>query len=158
MERWRCLLSDIFEKYEESIMLSYRYAFRLLLHLKNVISVFNQMEHPDELTKEVYRDSIVKKYEILEDQLWKLLSKIFRASGLEMNSPRACYKQAFKEGWIENIDIWNDILSSRNATAHVYNEEDYEQIKNKIVNEYVHEIEKLLEKIKEEVIDGDVRD
>jgi nucleotidyltransferase substrate binding protein (TIGR01987 family) len=151
------LLSDIFEKYEESIMLSYRYAFRLLLHLKNVISVFNQMEHPDELTKEVYRDSIVKKYEILEDQLWKLLSKIFRASGLEMNSPRACYKQAFKEGWIENIDIWNDILSSRNATAHVYNEEDYEQIKNKIVNEYVHEIEKLLEKIKEEVIDGDVR-
>uniref|UniRef100_C5DA99 Nucleotidyltransferase substrate binding protein, HI0074 family n=1 Tax=Geobacillus sp. (strain WCH70) TaxID=471223 RepID=C5DA99_GEOSW len=152
------MLSDIFEKYEESIMLSYRYAFRLLLHLKNVISVFNQMEHPDELTKEVYRDSIVKKYEILEDQLWKLLSKIFRASGLEMNSPRACYKQAFKEGWIENIDIWNDILSSRNATAHVYNEEDYEQIKNKIVNEYVHEIEKLLEKIKEEVIDGDVRD
>lgn len=115
------------------------------------------MEHPDELTKEVYRDSIVKKYEILENQLWKLLSKIFKASGLEMNSPRACYRQAFKEGWIENIDIWNDILSSRNATAHVYNEEDYEQIKNKIVNEYVHEIEKLLEKIKEEVIDDDVR-
>jgi nucleotidyltransferase substrate binding protein (TIGR01987 family) len=150
-------LSDIFEKYEESIMLSYRYVFRLLLHLKNVISAFKQMEHPDELTKEVFRDSIVKKYEILENQLWKLLSKIFKASGLEMNSPRACYRQAFKEGWIENIDIWNDILSSRNATAHVYNEEDYEQIKNKIVNEYVHEIEKLLEKIKEEVIDDDVR-
>jgi hypothetical protein len=37
-----------------------------------------------------------------------------------------------------------------------YNEEDYERIKNKIVDEYVHEIEKLIEKIKEEVIDHDV--
>jgi nucleotidyltransferase substrate binding protein (TIGR01987 family) len=119
--------------------------------------VLKQMDHPDEITKEVFRDSIVKKYEILEDQLWKLLSKIFKVSGLELNSPRACYRQAFKEGWIENIDVWNDILSSRNATAHVYNEEDYERIKNKIVDEYVHEIEKLLEKIKEEVIDHDVR-
>ncbi|MBB5323277.1 nucleotidyltransferase substrate binding protein (TIGR01987 family) [Anoxybacillus tepidamans] len=78
--------------------------------------------------KEVYRDSIVKKYEILEDQLWKLLSKIFKASGLELNTRRSCYRQAFKEGWIENIDIWNDMLSSRNATAHVYNEDDYEKV------------------------------
>jgi nucleotidyltransferase substrate binding protein (TIGR01987 family) len=151
-----CQLGDLFEKYKESIMLSYQYAFRLLLHLKNVIANFKQMDHLDEITKEVYRDSIVKKYEILEDQLWKLLSKIFKASGLELNSPRACYRQAFKEGWIENIEVWNDILSSRNATAHIYNEEDYERIKNKIVDEYVHEIEKLIEKIKEEVIDHDV--
>ncbi|MEK5324535.1 nucleotidyltransferase substrate binding protein (TIGR01987 family) [Anoxybacillus vitaminiphilus] len=149
-------MDDLFDKYKESIMLSYQYAFRLLLHLKNVISASQQITNEDELMKEVYRDSIVKKYEILEDQLWKLLSKIFKSSGLELNSPRACYRQAFKEGWIENIDVWNDMLSSRNATAHVYNEEDYERIKNKIVNEYVHQIEALLQKIKEEVIDSDV--
>ncbi|WP_235356938.1 nucleotidyltransferase substrate binding protein [Bacillus alveayuensis] len=98
----------------------------------------------------------MKKYEILEDQLWKLLSKIFKSSGPELNSPRACYRQAFKEGWIENIDVWNDMLSSRNATTHVYNQEDYEELKNKIVNEYFHQIEALLKKIKEEMIDSDV--
>ncbi|MBB5326018.1 nucleotidyltransferase substrate binding protein (TIGR01987 family) [Anoxybacillus tepidamans] len=148
-------MSDLFDKYKESIVLSYQYAFRLLLHLKNVISASQQATTEDKLMREVYRDSIVKKYEILEDQLWKLLSKIFKASGLELHSPRACYRQAFKQGWIENIDIWNDILSSRNATAHIYNEEDYEQIKQKIVDEYVQQIEVLLQKIKEEVIDHD---
>jgi len=148
-------VSHSLENYKESIVLSYQYAFRLLLHLKNVIAASKQVPAEDELMKEVYRDSIVKKYEILEDQLWKLLSKIFKASGLELHSPRACYRQAFKEGWIEHIDIWNDMLSSRNATAHVYNEEDYEQIKQKIVDEYVQPIEALLQKIKEEVIDRD---
>jgi nucleotidyltransferase substrate binding protein (TIGR01987 family) len=145
------------DKYKESIIiLSYQYVYRLLTHLKNIIHVFQQIENPDDITKEVYRDSIVKKYEILEDQLWKLLSKVFKSWGLELSNPRACYRQAFKEGWIENIDTWNDIVSSRNATVHVYNEDDYEKIKNKIIAQYVGEIEKLLENIKKEVIDCDV--
>ncbi|WP_255347935.1 hypothetical protein [Geobacillus sp. Y412MC52] len=38
----------------------------------------------------------------------------------------------------------------------MYNEEDDEQIKNRIVSEYIHEIEALLQNIKEEVIDRDV--
>lgn len=143
-------------KYKESIILSYQHVYRLLMHLKNIIHVFQQIKDPDDITKEVYRDSIVKKYEILEDQLWKLLSKIFKSWGLELNNPRACYRQAFKEGWIEHIDTWNDIVSSRNATVHVYNEDDYEEIKTKIITQYVGEIEKLLENIKKEVMDRDV--
>lgn len=40
------------------------------------------------------------------------------------------------------------MLSSRNTMAHVYNEEDYEQMKQKIVSEYVSPIEALLQKNK----------
>jgi nucleotidyltransferase substrate binding protein (TIGR01987 family) len=104
------------------------------------------------ITMEVYRDSIVKKYETLEDLTWKLLSMIFKASGLEINNPRECYKQAFKEGLINNIEIWNDILLSRNSTAHIYDEEDYEEIKNKIINYYTDAIEDLLSKLSKVVI------
>ncbi|MCB2321592.1 nucleotidyltransferase substrate binding protein [Clostridium tagluense] len=35
----------------------------------------------------------------------------------KINNPRECYKQAFKEGLINDIEICNDILLSRNATA-----------------------------------------
>ena len=101
---------------------------------------------------EVYRDSIIKKYETLEDLTWKLLSKIFKASGLEINNPRECYKQAFKEGLINEIEIWNDILLSRNSTAHIYDEEDYEEIKNKIINDYTCAIEDLLNKLSKVVM------
>lgn len=143
---------DLFEKYNESIELTYRYTYRMLIHLKNIRNNFNELDDPDEITKEVYRDSIIKKYETLEDLTWKLLSKIFKVSGLEINNPRGCYKQAFKEGLIDDIGIWNDILLSRNATAHIYNEKDYEEIKINIVDKYIDAFEELLTNIKDKVM------
>ena len=100
----------ILDKYDESIKLTYNYTYRMLTHLKNIKVNYEKLEDPDEVTIEVYRDSIIKKYETLEDLCWKLLSKIFKASGLEINNPRGCYKQAFKEGLIHDIDVWNNIL------------------------------------------------
>ena len=142
----------ILDKYDESIKLTYNYAYKMLVHLKNITISFKEIKNPDSITIEVYRDSIIKKYETLEDLTWKLLSKIFKASGLEINNPRGCYKQAFKEGLINDIEIWNDILLSRNSTAHIYDEEDYEKIKNKIVSDYIYAIENLLSNISKEVI------
>ncbi len=132
-------MSGILDKYNESITLTYNYTFRMLIHLKNIRDNFNNMDDPDEITKEVYRDSIIKKYETLEDLTWKLLS-------------RGCYKQAFKEGLIDDIDVWNDILLSRNSTSHIYDEKDYEEIKNKIINQYIDAIERLLNNISNEMM------
>ncbi len=145
-----------YEKYRESIDYSYQHVYRMYIHSKNIIEKYKSMEHVDDITAEVYRDSIIKKYELLEDLLWKLLSKIFKAKGLMIHNPRDCYKQAFKEGWIDNIEVWNNILQSRNSTAHIYNEADYEKIKQSIINEYIDEIEKLLFNLNESVI-ADVR-
>lgn len=140
---------NILDKYDESIKLSHNYAYRMLIHLKNIKDKYESLENLDDITNEVYRDSIIKKYETLEDLIWKLLSKIFKASGLHINNPRGCYKQAFKEGF---IDVWNNILLSRNATAHIYSESDYEEIKENILKEYIDAMEKLLQKIASEVI------
>ena len=124
----------------------------MLVHLKNISDNYKKIQNPDDITKEVYRDSIIKKYEMLEDLTWKLLSKIFKDRGLEINSPKGCYRQAFKEGWIEDIEIWNEILISRNTTAHIYNEHDYEEIKNRILDSYIEAIDELLFKISKEVM------
>ncbi|SHH19283.1 HI0074 family nucleotidyltransferase substrate-binding subunit [Clostridium grantii] len=145
-------MSGILEKHNESINLTYNYTYRMLVHLKNIKENFNKLDNPDDITIEVYRDSIIKKYETLEDLTWKLLSKIFKASGLEINNPRGCYKQAFKENLIDDISMWNDILLSRNSNSHIYNEEDYEDIKDKILDEYIDAIEKLLRNISEKVM------
>ena len=140
-------MSGILDKYDESINLTYNYTYRMLIHLKNIQENYEKLEDADEITLEVYRDSIIKKYETLEDLTWKLLSKIFKADGLEINSPRGCYKHAFKEGLIDEMIIWNDILLARNSTAHIYDEDDYEEIKNAILDKYIGAIENLLNKI-----------
>lgn len=81
--------------------------------------LFEGLENADEIILEVYRDSIIKKYETLEYLTWKLLSKIFKEDGLERNNPRGCYKHTFKEGLIEDMIVWNDILLARNSTAYI---------------------------------------
>ncbi|WP_319001301.1 HI0074 family nucleotidyltransferase substrate-binding subunit [Clostridium estertheticum] len=145
-------MMGILDKYDESIKLTYNYAYRMLVHLKNITDNFSNIKNPDDITMEVYRDSIIKKYETLEDLTWKLLSKIFKSSGLEINNPRGCYKQAFKEGLINDIEIWNDILLSRNSTSHIYDEQDYEEIKNRIISDYTGAIEDLLSNISKVVM------
>ncbi|MGL5415371.1 MAG: HI0074 family nucleotidyltransferase substrate-binding subunit [Clostridium sp.] len=140
-------MSGILDKYDESINLTYNYTYRMLIHLKNIKENYLKLENADAITLEVYRDSIIKKYETLEDLTWKLLSKIYKADGLEINSPRGCYKQAFKDGLIEDMIVWNNILMARNSIAHIYDEEDYEKIKEDILNYYIDGIEELLNKI-----------
>ena len=66
---------NILDKYDESIRLSYNYAYRMLTHLKNIKNKYETLDNIDDITKEVYRDSIIKKYETLEDLIWKLLSE-----------------------------------------------------------------------------------
>ena len=114
-------MDGILEKYDGAIKLTYNYTYKILIHLKNIRENYRRLENADEITLEVYRDSIIKKYETLEDLTWKLLSKIFKADGIDINSPRGCYKHAFKEGLIEDIIVWNDILLARNSTVHIYN-------------------------------------
>lgn len=72
-------MNDLFAKYKESITLSYQYAFRLLLHLKNVISASQQIIPPgNELLKEVYRDSIVKNMKFLKISFGNCCLKFLR--------------------------------------------------------------------------------
>jgi nucleotidyltransferase substrate binding protein (TIGR01987 family) len=140
------------DKYDESLRLSYNHATRMFMHLKNIVNNYKKLENPEDITIEVYRDSIIKKYEMLEDLLWKLLSKYFKSTGLNLNNPRSCYKQAFKEGLLADIEIWDEILSSRNATSHVYNEEDYEKIKENIVQKYIQAMEDFLHEFGKRVL------
>jgi nucleotidyltransferase substrate binding protein (TIGR01987 family) len=55
-------------------------------------------------------------------------------------------RSAFKNGIIENGEIWFDMIDSRNNTAHVYDEESAEKISYIILNKYMGAFRELKEK------------
>ena len=52
---------------------------------------------------------------------WKACKVVSAEQGLpECLSPKACLRQAFTQGWIEDEAIWLEMLDARNRMAHTY--------------------------------------
>jgi nucleotidyltransferase substrate binding protein (TIGR01987 family) len=69
------------------------------------------------------RDSAILRFELTFEVAWKLVQLLVREQGLEANSPRQAFQQAFVLGWITDEEIWADIIRARNTAVHVYRQE-----------------------------------
>jgi nucleotidyltransferase substrate binding protein (TIGR01987 family) len=127
-------MSDYKQKYE-----NYKNA---LNRLNDGIMKFDQ-------TNDLLRDGLIQRFEFTFELAWKALKAIFEEEGLTgLNSPKTVFREAFSAGLIEKDELWLAMLSDRNTTAHIYNEQLAIEICNKIIKEYVCELDQLKEQIK----------
>ena len=71
----------------------------------------------------IFRDSTIQRFEIAFDVCWKTLKEKLRDDfGIDSASPKKCFREAFKQGIIENNAVWLDMTDMRNETSHTYNE------------------------------------
>ncbi len=98
-----------------------------------------KLEHASELEKA----GRIQVFEIVFELAWKLMKDYLKMLGFAVKGPRDAIKQAFREGIIDNGEIWLEALKSRNETAHIYNEEKAQLIDDKITDVYFTEIRKL---------------
>jgi len=68
------------------------------------------------------RDASIQRFEFTIELAWKTIMRFARREGVECSSPRQAFRAAFKLGWIEDNDIWLDMLEDRNLTSHTYSE------------------------------------
>jgi len=68
----------------------------------------------------IVRDAAIKRYELCYELSWKSVQEALRNEGLEIcKSPKGCFKQAFKLGWIEEEEAYADMVQNRNLTTHI---------------------------------------
>lgn len=77
---------------------------------------------------DVTRDSAIKRFEICFDLAWKSIKNYARNEGVECNSPRMCFKTAFKLNLIDYDEKWLKSIEDRNTTSHLYNEKLADQV------------------------------
>ncbi|MDF2954022.1 MAG: putative nucleotidyltransferase [Thermodesulfobacterium sp.] len=70
--------------------------------------------------------------------------------GIECYSPRGCIKEAFKQGFIEDDEIFLDMLEDRNRSSHIY-EETAEEIFKRIKEIYTETLEKAIKNLEEKL-------
>ena len=71
----------------------------------------------------ITRDAAIKRYELCYELAWKSVQEALKNEGLEVcKSPKSCFKEAFKQGWIVDEKGFSDMLEGRNMTTHTYDE------------------------------------
>ncbi|MEE9368753.1 MAG: nucleotidyltransferase substrate binding protein [Pontiella sp.] len=108
------------------------------------------LESPD-----IYqRAGLIQFFETTFELSWKLMKDYLEAEGFsEVSSPRAAIKKTFETGLIEEGHVWMELLLDRNLTAHTYNEDTADKVKNLIKQKYYPVIRKFYTALKQ-VADG----
>ena len=113
---------------------------------------FNALERLKEAVKQgdsdIIIDGILHRFEFTFELAWKTIKDYMEYMGIvnKIGSPRENIQLAYKQGIIEDGEIWIDIMLSRNALSHLYNERESRKIYNEIKEKYIVEFEKLEEK------------
>lgn len=68
------------------------------------------------------RDAAIQRFEFCFELAWKVIQERARLEGLDCQSPKGCFKLAYKNGWIGEETGWLAMLEDRNRTAHTYDE------------------------------------
>lgn len=100
---------------------------------------------------ELGKDGVIQRFEFTFELLWKTLKIFLEYEGIDVKTPRDSLKEAFRITFIEDEEIFLDMLEDRNMTSHIYDKETSEEIFKRIKLNYSEAIEKVLEKLKRKV-------
>ena len=87
---------------------------------------------------EMEEQGLIQAFEYTFELAWKTLQDFLEeVSGyVEIKGPRPVIQQAFRDGLIQNGEIWMEMLKDRNRSAHTYDEEVAREIVSAIVQNY----------------------
>ena len=87
----------------------------------------------------LYRDGLIQRFEFTFELAWKSLKEYMEDQGMVMTivSPRSVLKEAYAAGIIDNPDIWNEAVDSRNLMSHIYDEETAISIADRVSSEFI---------------------
>jgi len=104
--------------------------------LANLERAVSKLEDALEIPKdrELVVEGTIQRFEFVLELMWKTLKRALEFEGIFPKTPRESLREAFKIGWIEDEQLWINMLDQRNLTSHLYLhdelvEEKYEEIK-----------------------------
>ena len=83
------------------------------------------------------RDGVIQRFEFTAELAWKTVREYLIDEGIaEINTPKSVMKAAFAANLVDDGDGWIGILNDRNATSHIYNEDEADKIFERIRNKH----------------------
>lgn len=93
-------------------------------------------------------DGVIQRFEFTFELAWKTVRLFLLNEGIITRSPKEALKQGFKFGLITDEESFIDMVSDRNQTVHIYNEQMSKDIVTRIKKNYLILLKKLSEELK----------
>lgn len=123
----------------------------MLQKVENYKNALTQLEEAVERYQKtpedsLYRDGLIQRFEFTVELAWKSIKEYLEDQGvvLSIASPRGILKEAFAAGVLDDGDLWNNILTARNLTSHVYDEVTAVGIAQQICTEFLPPLRALM--------------
>lgn len=103
----------------------------------------------EELPNTAVRDGAIQRFEFCTELAWKVTREYLIDQGYtELNSPKSVMRQAYADGLVNNEQAWIDLLTARNTTSHVYDDDTAADVFEKIKTVYLDLFKDLIQKLK----------
>ena len=124
---------------------------RALSRLEAAVKLTEQRELSD-----LEAQGLIQGFEYTHELAWKTLKNFLEAQGIvNLYGSRDTTRVAFRNGLIEDGEVWMDMVEKRNLTSHTYDEETAAQVVTAICKTYFAEFEKLLVRLAHLKEEGD---
>jgi nucleotidyltransferase substrate binding protein (TIGR01987 family) len=97
---------------------------------------------------ELAEDGVIQRFEFTFELFWKTLRIFLQDKGIISRTPRDTFKEAFRIEWLDNEEVFLNMLEDRNKTSHIYDKKVSREIFERIKNDYLLAIEKVLGKLR----------
>lgn len=89
------------------------------------------------------KEGIIQRFEYTFELAWKVLKDRMQADGLMLDqiSPKAVVRQAYASGYVNDAEVWLDMIGDRNLMNHTYDFAKFEAVIDTIRNRYLPVLE-----------------
>ena len=111
-------------------------------------ALFRLQEALNEEVTDVVIDGVLHRFEFTFELSWKTIKDYLEYLGVteKIGSPREIIQLGFKQGIISDGESWIQMMLSRNALSHLYDEKTSREIYEKIKMDYIKLFNQLKEK------------
>lgn len=93
------------------------------------------------------KDGVIHRFKYIFELLWKTLRIFLMEKGINVNSPKDSFKEAFRLEWVKSEEDFIQMLEDRNKTSHVYSREKSIKIFNRIKEIHQQSIKGVIAKL-----------
>jgi nucleotidyltransferase substrate binding protein (TIGR01987 family) len=90
-----------------------------------------------EATSDLEIDGAIQRFEFTYELFWKLLRAYLQQQGIIVNTPKECFKEAYKLGILQDEETALRIVDDRNLTTHLYDQVTSREVFGRIKSVYV---------------------